>query len=91
MKTSFNDNSRKSFIETKKHLVILTDIDPTQNALEFLAVNLLFLANFNTTIENQIQNLLSTELSNLPKDLFSNFQKPILLNCGEVDAYYDSL
>ena len=83
--------SRKKLLEAKKYLVILTDIDPKESAIELIALNLQYLATFSTPIEYQISQLFANALDALPEGLFLNFQKPILRNCNDVDAYYASV
>ncbi|MBI5916228.1 MAG: hypothetical protein HY842_12705 [Bacteroidetes bacterium] len=83
--------TRNELFEARKHLVILTDIDPNENAVELIALNLQYLATFSTPIERQISKLFANALDAIPEGLFLNFQKPILKNCNDVDAYYASV
>ncbi|MCU0347603.1 MAG: hypothetical protein MUC59_11750 [Saprospiraceae bacterium] len=83
--------TRNELFEARKHLVILTDIDPNENAVELIALNLQYLATFSTPIERQISELFANALDAIPEGLFLNFQKPVLKSCKEIDAYYGSL
>jgi hypothetical protein len=84
-------STRNELFEAKKYLVILTDIDPNENAVELIALNLQYLATFSTPIERQISELFANALNAIPEGLFLNFQKPILKSCKEIDAYYGSI
>lgn len=88
---AFNDDALLYYQNTQKHLVVLIDIDPAENAIEYLALNFLFLGEFSTSVEYQIEHHFATELDRFPLDLAPNFQQPVLKNCNQIDAYYASL
>lgn len=87
----FNDETRKHYLDVEKYFVVLIDIDPAENAIEFIALNLQFWASFSTNIEHQIERYFAAELSRIPVNIAPNFQHPILKHCGEIDQYYASL
>jgi hypothetical protein len=86
-----SDGKSKPLLDVKKQLIILTDVSSKTNAIERIAVDLLFLENFSTPIETQILNIVSTELDKTHKYLAHNFQQPILMTCNDIDEYYASI
>ena len=87
----WNNATRQAARGVKKHYIILTDIDPNENAVEFIALNLLFLGQFSTPIEKQFESKLQKEIDNMPTDLAYNLHRPILKHCNNIDAYYNLL
>ncbi len=87
----FNDAHRNHFFSAKKQFIVLTDVDAQENAVEFIALNFDFLANFSTSIEDQIHQSFSGELGKIPIDLIYGFQPSILKTCREIDLYYLNL
>jgi hypothetical protein len=90
-KFNLADGKGKPLLDVNKHLIILTDVSSETNAIERIAVDLLFLENFSTPIETLILNIVSTELDKTHKYLAHNFQQPILMTCNDIDAYYASI
>lgn len=85
---TWNNETRKAARSIKKNYIILTDIDVKENAIEFITLNLTFLGQFSTPIENLIETRLQKEIDDMPTDLSLNLAQPRLKNCNEIDKYY---
>ncbi len=77
----------KFYRETKINYIFLTDIDSINDSLNYIVLNVIFLAECSVSMEDYISTKLQTELTSLP-EMGHKFNKPMLKTCSEIDAYY---
>lgn len=73
--------------ETKINYIFLTDVDTINDSLNYIVLNVIFLAECSVSMEDYISTKLNTELNSLP-EMGHKFNKPMLKTCSEIDAYY---
>lgn len=79
---------RAVFDGVSKRFIVVVDIEMDENPVEYIALTFSFLGEASTSIEKQVSGILKEELSKIPGSFLSNIQKPQLMNCNSLDAYY---
>lgn len=74
--------------EVPKRFIILTDIDPAENAVQFISLNFEFFAQFGESVEARVHRFFENRIGQLSEMHIQNLGRPILKTCSEIDGYY---
>ena len=76
---------RKLIKNIPKQAILLTDLNFEENVINTIAFTFDFLANMSTNIKD----LLQDEINKLGEDNINNLLQPKLMNCKEIEAFYN--
>jgi hypothetical protein len=81
----FNSNSLD---DVQKQFIILTDIDPSENAVQFISLNFDFFGLFSENMDDRIHRYFEEKMVQFPAAGIRNFKRPLLKTCLEMDDFY---
>ena len=82
---NLSGKERKLIKKIPKQAILLTDLNFEENVINTIAFTLDFLANMSTNIKD----LLQDEINKLGEDNINNLLQPKLMNCNEIEAFYN--
>lgn len=77
-------NEQSIYYEIRKNYIILTDISPDDNPLEFISFTLDFLGE----LSSSLMILLKDKIDNINPGQLHNLQKPVLMDCKSFEKHY---
>jgi hypothetical protein len=90
-KFSCSKAERVQYDQVAKHYLVVVDIDLQQNPIADRLATLKFLSEDPCNISTKISVALRETVDGLPSSVLENLQKPELLSCSKLDAYYARL